>query len=199
MIGPMGAQAGHHEEMEAALEIETLAQGLALEGRAEEARAEFAAAAERYRASWELASATSYGRLVGMLKAAVLAGGGQREAAYARAQIATAEEDSMTAAYVRALAALLVGEDGEVARWAAVMRRSPGAFARTGAALEALAEGEEEAYRRALEEIVGDFEERSSHLTGVAIADTALMLEELAGRRGMRTGLSSPVLPAGWR
>ena len=40
-----------------------------------------------------------------------------------------------------------------------------------------------------------DLEQRSQHLTDVAIADTALMLQELAARRGMAAGLESPVLP----
>ena len=41
-----------------------------------------------------------------------------------------------------------------------------------------------------------DFEERAEHLTGVAIADTALMLEVLGRRRGMVVAVESPVLPA---
>jgi hypothetical protein len=48
----------------------------------------------------------------------------------------------------------------------------------------------------ALAAIVRDFEERTEHLTGVAIADTALMLSELARRRGMAVAIESPVLPA---
>jgi len=42
---------------------------------------------------------------------------------------------------------------------------------------------------------VRDFEQRTEHLTGVAIADTALMLERLAGDRGLRAGVRSALLP----
>jgi hypothetical protein len=44
--------------------------------------------------------------------------------------------------------------------------------------------------------IVADFESRSEHLTGVPIADTALMLERLAAERGIGAGLDSPLAPA---
>jgi hypothetical protein len=182
--------------MEAALALEARAQELALAGQHAAARSAFREAAARYRVSWELASATSYGRLVGMLKAAILAGEGDAEAAYARAQIAGADQHSVTAAYVRALAALVVGEDSEARRWGRAMKKSPGAFARAAQAVDALAARDAGAYREALAEIVGDFEQRPKHLTGVAIADTALMFECLAERRGMRVDPTSPVLPS---
>jgi hypothetical protein len=41
--------------------------------------------------------------------------------------------------------------------------------------------------------IVADFEGRDEHLTGVPIADTALMLERLAG--GLASRPASPLLP----
>lgn len=195
MIGAVGAAPTHHDEMEAALELEGQAQRSALGGEWDRARSLFAEAASHYRASWNLASRTSYGRLVGLLKAAVLAGAGEEEAAFARAEIVGADQHSVTAAYVRALAATIGDDDAEAIRWAGVMRKSAGAFERTSAVLEALARGDAEAYRSALGEVVRDFEERAEHLTGVAFADTALMLECLAARRGMHAGLSSAVLP----
>ncbi|MDE3070039.1 MAG: hypothetical protein KGJ43_04860 [Acidobacteriota bacterium] len=193
----MGASPEHHERMQAAIELEAQAQTDLLEGRRERARERFAAAAAAYRASWELASGTSYGRLVGMLKAAVLAGGGEEEAAYARGAIGDSDRYSVTAAYVRALACLIAGDDGEACRWTAVMLRSPGPFSRAAEAITALARSESSLFQRVLQEIVRDFEARSKHLTGVAIADTALMLEALARRRGMRPiGPASPLVPA---
>jgi hypothetical protein len=42
---------------------------------------------------------------------------------------------------------------------------------------------------------VRDFEGREQHLSGVAIADTGLMLERLAERREMAAGVASPLLP----
>jgi hypothetical protein len=75
------------------------------------------------------------------------------------------------------------------------MREGSDAFGRTAAAIEALADGDAAAYTAALREIVADFESRSEHLTGVPIADTALMLELLAEDRGITGGIQSALLP----
>jgi hypothetical protein len=187
--------AAHREEMTSALELEARAQRLALDGASEEACLTYLAAADRYRASWELASATSYGRLVGMLKAAIIAGQGESAAAYARHALEHTEADSPTAAYARALAALVAGEDNEAVRWAGVIPGASDAFDRAARAIVALANRDRAAYALALGEIVRDFERRPEHLTGVPIADTALMFERLAARRGMSAGVSSPLLP----
>jgi hypothetical protein len=181
--------------MREALQLEAQAQRFALEGASEEARHAFLAAAERYHASWELASPTSYGRLVGMLKAAILAGYGDREASYVRAQLRDATPESATAAYALAICALLAGEDEAAEQHALAMREGAEPFARAAAAITALARHDETRYAAALQAIVADFEARSEHLTGVAIADTALMMERLAARRGMSAHVSSALLP----
>ena len=62
------------------------------------------------------------------------------------------------------------------------MVEAGGAFERTGRALAALA-GRIGGYAAALDEIVADFEARDQHLSGVAVADTALVLERLAEAR----------------
>ena len=131
-----------------------------------------------------------------MLKSSVLAGGGEEQAELARAALADADPESATANYGRAIAALIAGDDEEAQAWAGRLRDAPDAFARTGEAIAALAAHDDARYEAALEAIVSDFEQRSAHLTGVAIADTALMLEALAGRRGMAATIQSPVLPA---
>jgi hypothetical protein len=187
--------ASQRELMSAALEHDGAGQRAILTGDRESAQVEFRAAAECYRASWELASATSYGRLVGMLKTAILAGDASQEADYLRTQLGDDGADSPTASYAQALGALIRGDDLQARRWASHMRGGSEAFDRTAAAIEALSAGDQPAYAVALESIVRDFEERSEHLTGVAIADTALVLEVLADGRGMRAGLQSPVLP----
>ena len=66
----------------------------------------------------------------------------------------------------------------------------------TARAIVALAARDGSAYGDALREIVRDFEQRQGHLTGVAIADTALMLERLAAERGMAAAVASPLLPS---
>ena len=195
----------HQELLTAAIEREGEAQHRLLAGDLDAARAEFAAAAELYRQSWETAHARAFGRLVGMLKTAVLAGGGTFEAEYVRAALGERDPESATASYAQALAALILGEDQDAGLWAARMGSGGGAdggagtdaFARTGEAVAAIASDDGQRYTVAQAAIVHDFEQRSEHLTGVAIADTALMLEALAARRGMRAAIESPVLPAG--
>ena len=51
------------------------------------------------------------------------------------------------------------------------------------------------AYASALSEIVADFEARERHLSGVAVADTALVLERLADARGMAVHPQSRLVP----
>ena len=141
-----------------------------------------------------------------MLKAAVLGGAGESEAAYAREQLrevsarATSKnsptEDSPTAAYALAISALVERDDDAAVRWSRAMRGASEAFDRAADAIDALAQHDAPRYAGALEAIVRDFEQRSEHLTGVAIADTALMFEQLAARRGMAAHVSSPLLPA---
>jgi hypothetical protein len=181
--------------MTAAVERDGQAQRALLSGDREAAHVAFAAAAELYRQSWEVAPDTAYGRLVGMLKSAVLAGGGTGEAEYARRTLGDRDPESATASYAQALAALIVGEDGEAEVWAGRMASGGEAFGRTAEALAALAAHDGERYGAALTAIVRDFEQRAEHLTGVAIADTALMLAMLAARGGMSAAIQSPVLP----
>ena len=69
------------------------------------------------------------------------------------------------------------------------------AFGRTADALHALAAGDRDAYETAVTAIVADFAAREDHLTGVAFADTAVMLERLAAPRGMAVRPASAVMP----
>lgn len=161
----------------------------------------FAEASELYRRSWEQAPPRSYGRLVGMLKSSVLAGsdeGTRRAARYAQSALAADDdaESSPTAAYAAALVALISGDDTTARERAEAMGEGGEAFERTARAIAALAERDRDGYTAAVGDIVRDFEKRSRHLTGVAIADTALMLETLAAPRGLAAGVRSAVLPA---
>jgi hypothetical protein len=166
-----------------------------LAGNAEGARALLREAAVAYRGSWELAPPRSFGRLVGMLKAAVIAGGGADEASYVRAQVGP-EGDSPASWYALGIVALVEGDDPLARRAAAGMREGSAAFGRAADALQALADGDRERYARSLGAIVADFERREDHLTGVRIADTALMFEVLARPRGLGARLQSDLLPA---
>ncbi len=185
----------HQRHLDEALAHEAEAQRAALAGDPAGARVAFAAAAERYRASWDAAPPAAYGRLVGLLKTSVLAGDPGDAAALARAALADADPASPSAAYAEALAALVQGDDAAAEAAAARMRGGSDAFDRTADALAALATRDEDVYARALQAVVADFAARDAHLTGVAIADTAMVLEALAQPRGLRQGLESPLLP----
>jgi hypothetical protein len=188
----------HQELMTAAVQRDGAGQQALIAGDRVAARSAFAAAADLYRQSWEEAPATAYGRLVGLLKSAVLSGAGVPEARYVRSELGDRDPTSATAAYAQALAALTLGSgaDGDAAVWAERMGAGDEAFVRTAEAIAALAAHDAERYADALAVIVRDFEQRSEHLTGVAIADTALVLSELGARRGMVVAIESPVLPA---
>jgi hypothetical protein len=186
----------HQKLMTAAVERDGEGQRALMAGDRAGARRAFAAAADLYRRSWEAAPATAYGRLVGMLKASVLSGGGVAEARYALAELEGADPASATASYARALAALILGDDEDARARALAMGTGTDAFGRTAEAIVALAERDEARYAAALVAIVRDFEQRTDHLTGVAIADTALMLSALGARRGTEADIESPVLPA---
>jgi hypothetical protein len=192
------AEGEHRDALMDALRLEGEAHRALLDGDAATAAERLRAAADRYRASWELAPPRSFGRLIGMLKALVIAGDDARaEAAYVREQVAE-KDASPPAWYALAIAALVDGDD-DLARRAADGMRSAGVepFVRTAGAIDALASGDGAAYATAEAAIVADFEGRSEHLTGVPIADTALMLERFAERRGLAAHPSSALLPAG--
>jgi len=188
---PEGA---HAELLREAIEAEADAQRALLAGEREPAAERLRAAAELYRASWEAAPPRSYGRLIGMLKAAVIAGDAADAAAYAQEQLA-AEAASPPACYALAIAALVAGDDRAAAEAAAGMHGGSLPMERAADAITALAAGDRAAYADAIRAIVTDFEGRDEHLTGVPIADTALMLERIAGERAIAAGVASPLLP----
>ena len=143
--------------------------------------ARFREAAVWYRTSYELAPPTSYGRLVGMLKAAVLGGGGDEEAALVRGLLPEGGS-SPTSWYAVALAALILGDAPLALRGAEAMREGGDAFARAADAIAAIAERDDAAAARAIAIIEEDFAARDAHLTGVAIADTAMLFATLRER-----------------
>jgi hypothetical protein len=185
--------------------LELLREAIAVEGRGQRAllEGEEAVASEAlressrlYRESWELASPTAYGRLIGMLKAAVIAGDATAAAAYARTQLPDPVE-SPPAGYALAIAALVEGDDAVARSATAVMRGGSPPFVRAADAIDALLDRDGDRYAAAVGAIVSDFETREEHLTGVPIADTALMLERLAAARGIACRPVSALLPAG--
>ncbi len=195
--------------MREAIGLDRRAQQALLRGDAAQARTLFRAAADRYRASWEATgppASRSFGRLIGLMKSSILWGEGGHAAGYVREQLercfrppASASGNlramSPPACYALALAALAQGDDEAAPPAIDGMRDGGEAFARTADALHGLVHGDRDEYATALEAIVADFAAREDHLTGVAIADTAVMLERLAAPRGMAARPASSVMP----
>lgn len=186
----------HADLLRDAIAAEARGQRALLDGDAATAAAALRAAADLYRASWEAAPPASYGRLIGLLKAAILAGAGAGpDAAYVAAALPD-DADSPPASYARAIAALVRDHDAAAGTAAQRMRAGSPAFVRAADAIAALVARDRESYTTAIAAIVADFAARDAHLTGVPIADTALMLDRLAAPRGMACAPSSPLLPA---
>ncbi len=183
------------DRLGAALEAEAEGLRALLAGERPVATAALRRAAAEYRASWEAAGPRSFGRLVGLLKATLLAGEpGDAEAAYVLAALPD-PPDTPVSAYAAALAALTVGDDERAAGLAEAARPGGEAFALVADAVSALAVRDRNAYAVALDAMVADVAERPAHLTGVRIADTAAVLELLADRRGLAQRPASDVLP----
>jgi hypothetical protein len=64
-----------------------------------------------------------------------------------------------------------------------------------GDALAFLAAGDVVGYTTAVEAVLESFETRDEHLEGLPVADTVLVLQGLAERRGMTAELDSELLP----
>lgn len=176
-------------ELSAALAAEAEAYRRLLAG--ENAQSELIVARDAYLASHELTPSSSWGRLLGALKTAILAADGVEP--IARRAVAEARPaDTPAPAYVCALSAVALGDRPDVS----VMLAAGDAFARTGQALEALAAGDASGYAAALAEILADFESRDLHLSGVPYADTVAVLERLADQRGLAVSPSSDILRA---
>ena len=116
-----------------------------------------------------------------MLKAAVLGGGGDEEAALVRGLLPEGGS-SPTSWYAVALAALILGDAPLALRGAEAMREGGDAFARAADAIAAIAGRDDAAAARAIALIADDFAARDAHLTGVAIADTAMLFATLRER-----------------
>jgi tetratricopeptide (TPR) repeat protein len=167
-------------------------------GRLDEAAAALTRAAERYRESFADAPPDSWGRPIGAVKARVIAGDWHGAAADARwtldAGAATAA--SSIGRYAAALA-FLVLEDYEQARLHADAIRTRDDFpAEVGDALAFVAAHDVVGYAIAVDSVLESFESRDEYLEDIPVADTVLVLQALAARRGIAAELSSPLLPS---
>jgi hypothetical protein len=170
------------------------------QGRHAEAAGWLTRSAARFRESFANAPPESWGRLIGAVKARVLAGdwdGAEDDSRWSLEQ-GPAGAASPIGRYAATLALLVLARDAEAAPLAAgLQEEDEGAFPPAVAdALAAVASGDQRAYREAAGRVLVSFEERDAYLEDVPVADTVLVLEALAGRRGLAAGLTSPLLPS---
>ena len=156
-------------------------------------------AAAHWRASWDLGTGVdAWGRPVGAIKASLLAGddGAADHLARWTLELGAAKAASPIGRYAATLA-LLVLEEWPDARHAAESLQARDDFpADVADALAFVSAHDPVAYTEAVEAVVASFETRSDYLEDVPVADTALVLDRLAARRGIAHALpASPTLP----
>jgi hypothetical protein len=165
--------------------------------RPEEAAEWFDRAATRWRESWTDAPAGSWGRPIGALKARLLSGdwkGAGDEAGWAL-ESGAADSDSPIGLYAAALALVVLERYADARRATDAIRIRDDFPAAVGDALAFIAAEDVAGYVEASESVLESFETRDEYLEDIPVADTVLVLQALAGRRGMAAELSSALLP----
>jgi hypothetical protein len=166
-------------------------------GRRDEAAALLRRAAEEYVASWEIAPPGSWGRPIAALRCRLIAGdaaGASADADRALAAGALPASGSIQR-YCGVLALLVRGEDSAAEPEAQTLLAEGLEPEAVAEALLALARGKTEEYARAVARVEESFATRDAYLEDVRVADTVLVLQELARRRGMAVALHSALLP----
>ena len=171
---------------------------LLMDGRPDEASEWLHRAAGRYRESLADAPPGSWGRPIGAMKALVIAGDwvGAEDAACWALELGAAEAESPIGRYAGSLALLVLGRDAEARPVAASLRRRDDFPGDVADALATLASADGPGYVRAVESVLESFETREEYLEDIAVADTVLVLQALAARRGIAAELASPLLPS---
>ena len=168
-----------------------------MDGRRDEAAGWFQRAADRYRESFAGAPPHSWGRPIGALKARILAGdwAGAEEAARWTLELGAFEAESPIGRYAGSLALLVLGRDADARPLASSLRERADFPPAVADALATIAAEDRLGYINAIEDVLESFETRDEYLEDIPVADTVLVLQALAARRGMATELSSPLLP----
>ena len=166
---------------------------------ADEARRWFEKAASAWRQSWADATPTSWGRPIGVIKALLLAGDdeGAADASEWALSLGCEGAESPIGRYAATLALLTLGRFDEARREASSLRERDDFPQDVADALAFIAAHDVVAYAEAAESVLTSFETRDEYLEAVPVADTVLVLQVLAARRGIAADLpESPVLPA---
>jgi hypothetical protein len=161
------------------------------------AREWFDRAVGRYRESYPLAPPGSWGRPIAILKTHILSGnwdGAESDARWTLDQGA-AEAETPIGRYAACLALVVLGRDEEARALADGLRTHEGFPSAVGDALAYVAAEDPLGYVEAIEAVLESFETREEYLEDLPVADTVIVLQALAARRGMAASLSSPLLP----
>jgi hypothetical protein len=156
----------------------------------------FRRAAACWRESWR--GGESWGRPIGALKASLLAGddAAADELAHWTLELGTSTADSPIGRYAGTLALLVLRRPQEARHVASTLRERDDFPRDVADALAAIAAEDVVAYVEAVESVVASFETRDAFLEDARVADTALVLDVLARRRGIDVELPrSEVLP----
>ena len=171
---------------------------LVMQGHSGQAREWFDRACERYRESWADAPPGSWGRPIAILKARILAGDWERAERDARWTLeqGAGEAESPIGRYASALAYAVLCEWADM-RIAADVLRVDRSFPREVAeTLAFIASPDAVAYVGAVESVLDSFETRDAYLEDLPAADTVLVVQALAERRGLSPAeLESDLLP----
>jgi len=171
---------------------------LLMAGEREEAAVWLRRSAARYRKSWDAGGgAGAWGRPIGAMKALVLAGdwAAAEDAARWALELGAGEADSPIGQYAAALALLVLGRDHDAVVHADAIRTHAEFPHDVGDALAFIAAQDVVGYTYAVEDVLESFETRAEYLEDIPVADTVLVLQALAARRGFAVELSSPLLP----
>jgi hypothetical protein len=170
---------------------------LLMAGRGPESSQWLERAAARYRESWDAgAPPGSWGRPIAAMKALLVAGADAAGAAGWALEAGAAEAESPIGRYAATLACLVLGRDVD-ARMLAETIIGRDDFPRDVAdALLMIAGLDRTEYAIAVEDVLDSFERRDEFLEDVRVADTVLVLQALAGPRGLAVELPpSKLLP----
>ena len=165
---------------------------------ADDASEWFHRAAERYCESIDGAPPGSWGRPIGAMKALVLADDwhGAEEAAHWALELGAGEAESPIGRYAGSLALLVLGRDAGARVLTGSLRERDDFPHDVADVLAALAASDRHRYVPAVESVLESFETREDYLEELPVADTVLVLQALAARRGLAAELGSPLLPS---
>jgi hypothetical protein len=171
---------------------------LVMQGRTGEASEWFDRACGRYRESWADAPSGSWGRPIAILKARILPGdweAAERDARWTLEQDA-GKAESPIGRYAAALAYAVLREWDDMRIATDALRLDESFPPAVADALAFIASPDPVAYVEAVESVLESFEKRDAYLEDLPAADTVLVLQALAKRRGIApVKLESDLLP----